>query len=237
MPLFSVKFPLIRAKDINRLITSLSPTGKIIMQDDMEDAPIKWGKYGHVDATVTQDTTYPFSGGASMKLWTPLVAEALCEALRFFSHVPQPRLGLEGWFAIYPGATYDRFQLGFEWNDGTNAYYALLRYVRGEEKWKIASKDGALIEIPELPAPTEGISSGVLYWYHIKLIADFNTYTYVKVVYGNREVDLSNYEMWTKPSTVFKGTFHILWEIRNSLVDYGSINVYIDDVILTNEEP
>jgi len=224
------RFPMVYPKDINRLITSLSPTGKVVFQDDFEAEVLKWDAVISGTGTIARNTTHAFDGGASLKITTSAGENDYTEAVRFvgLDFYKKSPLGLEAWWCAATMADGQDMQMGFEWGDGVKIYSAYLRYERGTG-WQVKDRTNW-----RTFSTTPIIRHGSYYEYnYIKLIADLVKERYIKAIINGVEFDISMYttHAWyaNRPTVEF-----FVWNRNNGIA--STQEHYWDNIIATCEE-
>lgn len=231
---------LLYAKDINRLITSRTPTGKIIYQNPFDtvqetNAFVLHNKTGvHPEGYKLLDREYPFRGGGALLIG--------CEANKFVNAIltiglPKPlkKIGIEFHMA-FPKGTGAVNRLTWEaryWN-GIGYYTAdyrfdminLWQFITGGVLTTLATKD-----IGE----EAWYAAGRAYWvpYHyIKTIIDFENLTF-----NSLTVDDSTW-LHSHPLdySALAGTYTNTLSIHFGLYRTVAGVMRVDDLIITEEE-
>jgi len=232
MPLSSPKFPLIYAKDINRLITSLVPTGRVIFQDDMEGL-LKWVFSGTAGGSVSKNTALPvFDGDASIDIATAATTDALAAALRRVDLPFSKRVGLEGWINLCnPNLKF--FEFDISWYDGVKDHMAELRYDVVNKKWQYSNSALVYIDIPE--GDMDIVHGTTEHFDYVKQVADFGKDEYVALYVNGQKFDLTGIPL---PVIDTPTTLEFLlpaFECRTK-ADVVA-HLYVDNVICTAHEP
>lgn len=224
------------AKDINRLISSWWPTGKILGQDDMEaliaDAT---NHYKQTFGTIARSSEKAFHGQYSLKLTTGNVAGNTGGAGNYISIPRYGRVGLELKWLTNASDDLRNMRAFIVWYDGVNAHHCDIRYYNyianvENKKWQYLNSLNALTNIFNQKvylAPTEPA------WNGIKLIADFEKDTYDSFYSNDLSRDMKGIPLYVAPSTVTSPLLGIYLQVTTD--ENKAISMWFDDVILTDE--
>jgi hypothetical protein len=113
--------------------------------------------------------------------------------------------------------------------DGSNFYAAELKYDRNAEKLYYMDSSGAYVEIAALTCLNHINSFSTL-----KVVADFDDAKYVRAMCFGNEYDLSTHSLYTSGSAIVK---HIKAFSEVKGITAGGMQVYIDNMVLTENEP
>jgi len=224
------------AKDINRLISSWHPTGKVLFQDDMEsliaDASNHYRGIFGVGGAVERANDRSFHGQYALKLTTSALATATATAIAYLC-LPnyQTRIGLELKFisdAEEPNLEYIRFALvrydGEYHHEANFIYYGVLR------EWR--RFDRGAIEVPVFDQWLN-VSATEPSWNGMKMIVDFEKDTYDTFICNEKSIDLKGEPLYVTPETTIPPELVIYMEIMTKTDT--SISMWVDDLILTDE--
>jgi hypothetical protein len=215
------------AKDINRLITSLHPTGKIVLQDGFEATHLNWQDLSNVGGSSVRDATRAFDGEASLKLTSSAVAWEMGSAYRHIGLPPSPRLGLEAWFATEGANVYNmQFELG--WHDSVNLYTAVVFYNTVPREWYYINVAGNPVKIGD-----QWITGEYDQWHNVKFVADFLRREYISLVCDNMVFPIRGLGVTVALSAV---TAHLTIRFYVFTRAAAAVTGYIDNVIVTTEE-
>jgi len=236
MPLFSVKFPLIRAKDINRLISSWYPSGKVLFQDDMEGLiAAATNRYVQVAGTIAKADDKAFSGQYSLKLTTGALAGNNAYAA-FFISLPNylTKIGLElKWLSNAEITNLRMLKIGMTWYDGTNGHLCDIRYYGTYttlmQKWQYLAADGSLVDIFTQKLRLSATEPA---WNGVKIIADFRNDTYNYFYSNEKTKGLAGIPL-RRVATTVEPELGIYIEIMTETAT--AINAWFDDLIVTDE--
>lgn len=210
-------------------IVSYDRRGDVIYLDDFEAAVIKFIISVSAGGAIVLDSTSVRSGFQAVKFTT--AAAALNSALlrKWLSVVGSRRLGAEFHFS-YPADTYT-LSLSLAYYSSTTLYYGEVRLDFTDNTLKIIDGDGNWNTIAE--------NLSLAKYYHqftgLKLVADFSTNKYVRLLLGNTEYDVSAYSLETAASALKEG-LGVFTQVFND--DTGTAaSLWIDDLIVTQNEP
>jgi hypothetical protein len=222
-----------------RLISSLSRTGRVYWQDDFEAyTSAVTEKWRQRVGTISLDTSRPFRGKACMKITTGAVLGNDVEADKYLGALPLGRLGWELWFLSQFGvANIHDIELGFYLYDGAYCHEAWVAWLGTvgtlQEKWQYINSEGDYTDIPNGTQKLY-VESDLPIWHHFKLVVDFRTGKYVKLVCDDKTFDLSALSYHKTPDTT-KPCIDVGAYIENATAT--AVSLYVDDVILTDQEP
>jgi len=235
---------LVDPKDINRLITSVYPTGKVYVQDDFEATAIgSYPRYGSNGQLTEIITTKSFQGAKCFHLQAPAGGYA---GFQLFQALPPKsrRWGMECWIQIPPAANLDHFFIQFShYGEGAvgavpvahaaikfvpTAFNATYNHLTG--KWQYRTTGDTYVDFLE----PYYIYTHSANWNYFKLVADFGEEKYVKAILGRRVVEM--------PYDLFKVTTGnepniFATNIRVAATSAGTMDLFCDNLVLTVEEP
>ncbi len=202
--------------------------GQVIDVDDFEGTVLRWAKTFAGDGAAVFDSTTPKSGAQSVKLTSGAGAGHLAQLVKAFTPLASRRLGLECVLANLPTGAY--FILRIEYYDGTTRHLAGIRF--DFNALKIAYQTGAsswtdIIDIND-------VVSGNFYFYPVKLVVDFETDKFVRLLWGGAQHDLTAFSIFTN-ALVFTPSVTFNLRIERGEISGGTI--HIDDAIITQDEP
>jgi len=209
--------------------STMDRRGNLIWYDDFEAAAaVKWTIFTDVGATAALSTDRAWMGNQSMKTVTPAVINNSASLTKIFSLPPERRMGAEFMFCITTEKPV--IILGVYGYDGTSNVIGGIKYDHNLEKLYYFNSAGAFIELPlydSLLITTE-------HWFYVKLVVDWDTKKYVRLIFSSTEYDLSSIDLRTIASIVKK---YITVEIKNMAGTNAAATVYFDNFILTQNEP
>jgi len=228
-------------KDINRPITDLYPTGRVIWCDDFDSTPIHMEPAqdagggvaaGSIDHLATDYLVFRGERSLYINSGYDAVVNSTMMAEQEFTLPLSKRLGLCGWWMI--GSKTDLVEilmvLRFEWKDENKGYRGKLYWdaVNSELKIGVPGVDEVIVG-----APTE-FGVGRNNWEYWKLMVDGNQGKYIGVFVGGKYFDLSDKSL----ETIIPDEEHHV-ELRVGLTNSSKTaakTMYWDDMILTCDE-
>lgn len=210
-------------------IVTYDKRGDVIDFDNFENPLLKWVVESFIDGYGRLDSTYAKSGSQSMKLHTGNVGDAKVEMHRYFPIQKSRKLGIELSFSL-SSRNCDLWFYYRYWS-GTRYYDASFRFDPLDRK--IYVWDGEADEWIKV-ADTWGIQIGGYFFHTIKLVVDFDTALYKRLLFDDGEYDISSQPIYNFGSEVFPIlTVYIFSKNR----DAAGGDMWIEDFILTQAEP
>jgi len=215
------------AKDVNRLISSLVPTGKVFCQDDFEAATLKWQNTG---GTTARDTTayMPFMGTACLEVTSPATINDQNITRRRFSLPRNKTLGLEFRFLI-TDLTLMKIIIALDMYDGSQVKTAEFQYLPADEKWQYAGVPFGWDDLPGGSQPVWNVEAHQ----HIKFVADFDNLRYSYLCIGGNVIDMSSLAFDSRSNT---SDPYLSLQFTVRTYENVAKSMFIDDLILTSEE-
>lgn len=210
-------------------IVTYDRRGDIVWLDDFESDILKWsyttfGTGGSFEATAETAR----NGGFCAKLTTPTGELA---NITIIKKVPYPVLGKFGYEASFTkDDDHDFILLSSYLFDGTNYKYAgikvditnsRLMYIDSKGIWQSLATGITLYEAKDL-------------FYTLKFVVDWVNSKYVRAIFANIEYDLSTYGVYTFGDTRAP---YLTIQVMEVTATEAAIIGYVDDVILTQNEP
>lgn len=202
--------------------------GKVICLDGFESPVLSWDTVELNGATVVLDSTYIKSLAQGVKLSVANQASSRAAIMKGFALPLSDRIGCELGFSVPDTNTY--LDLILEKYDGTNLHSTQIR---------LDFNGGNLIYYDENGLP-QNFATGVkfsteTYIYHpIKFAVDFETDNYIRCVYGGVSYDLSSYSLESSSDNTAPYIAIGIWLTQRV---QAAASIYIDDFILTQDEP
>jgi len=203
--------------------------GNVIMLEDFEDTLMKWNSNQTMNGTRRFQTAEAARSGAfSVKMVTPNAADADTYLFRDLPLPIQSKIGLEFSYAMYLQIKYIIIHISFY--EKTRLYRFALRYDRYNTTMAYLNSGGTYTDLVGTP------SHMMLYhnWNTIKLVVDYENKKYVRALLNENSWDLKDIEPY-KPA--YTGTPYLYIESRITNRAIGDNYIYLDDVILTQNEP
>jgi hypothetical protein len=163
-----------------------------------------------------------------MKLDVAKVLVASAGIWREFGIQSSQRLGGEISFCKPSSNTFLCFALSY--HNGTTQYKGSVKLDFSTYKLYYYSSADSWVEITTLDAFSASDQS----FHPIKLVVDFDTLKYDRVIVDNTLYDLSSFSLYSAVSALNQ---RILWEVTLEGLNTTGGQLYVDDAIFTQEEP
>lgn len=202
--------------------------GATVFHDDFEGTILKWGFRRTNAATIALDSTYAKSGSQSVKLDTAKVLIAAAGIWREFGIQLSQRLGTEISFCKPDAHTSFTIQLGYY--NGTTAYSAEAKIDFSNKQLSI--RTGALTW--EVVATLDAFSASEQAFHPFKLVVDFNTKKYQRVMIDGACYTFDTYSPYSYASALNP---RVVSQFLLEGLDTTGGALWLDDAIFTQEEP
>lgn len=169
-----------------------------------------------------------FRGAYSLKMHPRAAASSRVSWIRLLHHLPAGDVGAE--IAISLDTDPLTFELNLSDYAGDDQTQAVLKYLPATGNWEVG--DNVLGWVGVLSGFSLYPSGGA--WYPVKLIADFVSKKYVKVLIGEHVIDLSDYFLVVDPE-VSPRQLTVGMTVRGNAATHAP--VWIDGIIVTQNEP
>jgi len=210
-------------------INTFERRGTTVWMDDFEDGANKWKEYGSGDGYSTTITiAQAFTGSCSMLLTCGSSDNYQAQILRRFAVPVFGKIGYEFHFWMDGNVT----SLFFRPTISYEGDY----YVGGFNMDKTNSKIqylGAGILFHDLPGDYT-FYDAIPQWYSFKFVIDYNTKKYVRAIFGNETLDVSDLDIYSDDTGGVDQISAVIQAIGKNGVN---AKCYIDDVIITQNEP
>ncbi|KKM13586.1 hypothetical protein LCGC14_1714710 [marine sediment metagenome] len=202
--------------------------GKVFDLDDCEATLLKWVVATVGNGAAAFDNTSPKSGGQCIKMTSGDGALDGVSMAKAFSLFDAKRLGFEFSFAL--PSSHVSLTIIIDNYDATSHYKAEIKIDFNAQTLSYLDSSNAFVEL----ATPDPFTAKAFIHYPFKLVADFDTGYYVRLLFLGVEYDLSEYALYTsgaswRPNTEFK------LELARKAAPGG--NIYLDDFIFTEDEP
>ena len=215
------------AARLNSIVT-FDRRGDVVDLDDFEGGVLRWTTYSFSgNGYVRLDSTSPKSGSQGVKLHTYDILEDYASLYRSINILASKRIGHEISFSTL--STDCNYRSEIDYCDGVSRYYGRVKVDPVLKKLYIYVPDLDWVEIGD----TGTLISKALFFITVKLVIDFTTAKYARLIFGPTEYDISAYSL---RSAVVTGPQLI---INCALYNRASVggDVWLDDFILTQNEP
>ena len=210
-------------------IVTFDKRGSVIGFDCFEVSILKWAKgLAPLGETALLNSENVKSGSQAVKMVTAANANSSVGISKTIPALASKSIGLEVSFSWLVTGCY--LNLNISYYSGTKLYYVAV--------W--VNKSTELIEIYDSTGAWKSIGSGVIaeytyfYFNTIKLVADFATGYYKRLLYNNAEYDISTEAIYSVVSSS-TSLIGIGINLINFTADAGG--VWVDDIIWTQGEP
>lgn len=203
--------------------------GNVLFMDSFEDGLQKWGSGTHGAASaVTQDNTKARSGGYSCKMYMDAAVGDYCLITHAHPLPRQGRIGIE--FAFRLSGSEDFVECWAIWNSGTIYATAGIHYEPWVNLFKYYDENGNWTTFKT------DLELDLVYgaFHSLKFVVDLATFKYSRMIVNHEEVDMTALDMYQIPF-VFAPCMTIT--IANEQNGDGADATYVDDVIITRNEP
>ena len=210
-------------------ISTFDRHGWVIWTDDFEGGAFKWiaGVSG-TGAGVALDGDFARHGSWSAKLTAGSDSASLAAIVRVMPFPLLGRMGFEhSWAADSDLST---LQLAADVHDGVDRHRARVRYDYPNEKLQYLDASNAWVDIA---ASVDLIRSDYPFWTW-KLVVDFGQEEYVRLIVNDAYYDLAGLAYY-KAASALIGQVEL--GITNVATSGNNGVVYVDDVIVTRNEP
>lgn len=210
-------------------IVTYDKRGDVVDFDDFEEPVLKWEVSSSLGgALYTFSSASVKSGSQSILLITPASEDANTVMHKMISVLVSRRLGFEISFSDLAGN--GSLILFVSYRDGAREYQAKVKLNITEHKLYVSDLAGEWVEVADV-----GILFSATYMFHtIKAVVDFETAKYVRLLFSNREYDISTHAFYSTPY-VIAPRIAIYFYVETAVA--LSKHVYLDDFIFTQAEP
>jgi len=202
--------------------------GNVLLMEDFESGIQKWAREASVGSTVRHSTLTAHNGAFSCELYADNVAGHYAYINRGITYPPSLTcLGVEMAFA--PQAGMMDVHLWLNVYDGTTQHAVGMKYETQAKTlyYRNAALGWTLIA-------TQPVSVGNIWiWNRLKFVIGLTTGNYVRAQLNSVEYDLSAVPMHAAASVTYPVISLTARSERNAM----AANLYVDDIILTQEEP
>ena len=210
-------------------INTFDRRGDVVWMDDFEHGIVKW----HTSASGTgnnhEDSTEAArSGSHSLKL----TAGSTADRYYLIDHYrPLPvttRVGFEFSFALPSGAEYVYWACRFY--TGAQQVFGYLRYIPNDNKIQYQNQAGTWVDV----ITSHKLSEATYLFNTVKVVVDYNTQEYIRILANARMASLAGLSLRTLSSAA--GPYAVFEIMVQSFAGTNKI-IYVDDVIITQNEP
>jgi len=203
--------------------------GDTFWYDGFEATLLKWRNTGAGGSTAARSVASAWRGEASAILTTNNAPGGNARLQRRTYQPPFSRFGIALMLST-PDLLAETFGVYIYAYDGTQYHLAVLRVRINDNAIDILKSDLSFVEVL-----AHNLEHTDFHYHALKFVIDLDSDEYVRLIVDNQLVDISSYSMSTGASAL--GPFFFV-DIMNHVGDGGGARtVYVDDVILTQNEP
>lgn len=233
--LFAPKATVYALPDLAELAARLgSPVthdrrGDVIWFDDFEGGIDRWGG-GGTGTGERQDWSalHPRSGGFTYQHTTGSTSSRLSFQLIYLPYPVLGALGIEVAFTM--GINIAAFSIRMDAYTGTHGLLSWMQYTISTETFQYLKSDGSWGDL----SPTRAMTATPYQNHVAKLVTDYSGEQYKRLIFDEHEYDLSSYAQ-RKVATATEP--QLIGEVRFTGVAGGNRNAWVDNVIVTQNEP
>lgn len=208
-------------------VVTFDRRGDVIALDDFECGEDKWERIAlGADPIAELSSVTSRSGGLSMALAPASVIGSTALMRDFFPYPVLSRVGFEISFAYNGNLSPYLFHL--ELHDGTDDHEAQVRYTQATQIFEI-NDNGVWRTVL-----TRAIMTNDYLFNTIKIVADFTTDRWVRLIFNENDIPLSQYSLLVGGGAA---PVYIMAYIHVTTPLAASNPAYFDDFILTQNEP
>ncbi len=222
-----------------RPLTSRQRTGRVFFLDKFENyynaITEKWKQSA---GTIALNTDYPKSHGSCMSLTTGEDADDYATATLYLGSFPKGRFGVEVDLAILDNMdNISYFTIRINYWDGAFLHIAEVRWLGQDvdRKFQYGISATEYGDIEDGDYNVKAMADVPIY-HNMKMVADFTKEEFVKLIFNNKEYDLTGISYRKEVDTATEGIMAVLLSVMN-FVDGDLRILYADNLILTDKEP
>ena len=203
--------------------------GAVVWQDWFEHGLQPWWYYaGGSGSGVYAKLGKAYRGDLSAHLIAGSDADQIADIRTTLPVVAYAKMGFE--VILAPISNWEYWWLTVSIYNGTRQYASMLRYYASDNSLCIYTTGGAEIV---LATGLKALFAEDI-WHYCKLVVDFDTHKYVRVIYEDTQYDVSDYDLWDIAATAtLRSTFYV--GVNGNAGVNGTIKV--GQVVLTRNEP
>jgi len=202
--------------------------GKVIELDDCESPKFKWWTERVGDGALVLDNRTPKSGGQCIKLTSGTANGNYVRIQKSFAPQVSLRVGMECSFCFPDTDTL--FSIYTIWFDGAKRYLASVQIDFNAKTLSYATGWFTFTQF----ATTDAFFPGLFCYYPIKLVADYEVRKHARLLLADKEYDISAFALGESDSILKP---HYTWGVRLDRRANTGGSIYVDDFILTQDEP
>ena len=203
--------------------------GDTVFQDNFETVLLKWIlDTGGGDGTGVLSSEYARNGDQSVKLTSSTGAENFAVIYKYLPVCVGTKIGFEISFTSHVDV--DRILTDVGIYDGTTYHHATAGVSITDDRVYLINSAGA----PVILSPALKLYNYVYSFHTLKLVFDYSTGYYTRVIFDDQTFDASSYAIETSGSNIARRMWFGLWCINSKA---GNPSIYVDDAIITQNEP
>jgi hypothetical protein len=203
--------------------------GQLLFIERWDSGKELWIDYVSGDgAGVEISPNHYMSGGYGLKMVTGANVGNYAKIERICALFPSLRVGIGMFVSMADQPDHLDVVLG-QW-DGTTEHQAYMRYTPGTKTIQLLTTGSAWVTL----ATEVTVYTSEFVFNYLKLVADFSTGCYARVIINEYEYDASAIPIYTAPSLL---TPNLLMRLIATRGVFPNTVIYVDDVALTTQEP
>jgi hypothetical protein len=205
--------------------------GRILMQDNFEDTPLKWGGIGSGNWFVTRQQRAAYNGSFGMELDITSdapPAQRVAQAVRIVPIDVTERIMGEIFWRAEPTAQLDYFEMVLQRYTGAERKTAAVRYNAAAQYWEYLNDVPVWVQLQGSNQEIHGDA-----WNELTLSADCNTDHYITFKSNNIGLNMGGVAI-TTPGNLTAAHFEIWLSAYN--ITGTQLRVSIDDAVLKELE-
>jgi len=210
-------------------IVSYDRRGYVAFLDDFDGPILKWtatpGPGGGVAALSAAQAK---SGGQSVILTAGAGAAGQAYIVTTFGALVTGKIGMEVSFTMNPNTSF--FYMRFTYYDGVNRHRGGIIYERANDRWRYWDDTGNWHDLITLVDLEDTMTT----WHTAKVVLDTSTNEYSRFLYDNVETSMAGIGIYQFADAI-EPCIHL--EISHGAVHAAVQSIYIDNVIVTQNEP
>lgn len=210
-------------------INTFDRRGNVFWMDDFEGVGKKWRyAYSFNAGSIALSAARSYRGSQSMKLTTYAGADEYAELQKMFPNPSDTSIGVEA--ALYQDNSSDYFGIHILGYNGTHRYTAGV-------KWDWSAQEVSYYDSAGNPVLLDSYADKNYvdeYWLPIKIVFDWSTLKYKRIIVGGIEYPLTTISMQAAESSQEPA---VQIKIRQYTTAAAAKTGYVDNVILTQNEP
>jgi len=210
-------------------IVTFDRRGDVIFMDDFRHGTPHIVRYkSGTGAAITPSPVSSKSGPYSLKLTAGSDAGREAGAIYYLPLPPLTTIGFEfSWSLCPPDST---INLLITYRSGTHCIQPWIRYQPNTGNLQYRDKNSVFQNL----ATALNLESHAHYWHTLKLVANYDAKTYMRLILNNHTYDLTDVPMYS-----YTDTDPALLTVQPTLLTDATNNpfIYLDNFILTQDEP